>query len=133
MEAHARKEGIVLGILIAVLLVSIFPSALYARRERRDGIRRDEVAAFKRQLEDFNNKHNRYPVTLSASPHQYVVVEQAGDAATAWYLRAELENKVPETADKDLEAERNYYYRVVHDNGHVYYDVCGGTLTCGVE
>lgn len=99
----------------------------------RDGIRRDEVAAFKTVLEQYYNKHEVYPLEFDASPHKYVVVKQANGGAASWYLRAKLENNAVEDEGFDAESGRNYYYRLINESGATYYDVCGGSDGCALE
>lgn len=105
---------------------------MHARQEARDGIRRDEVAAFKRLLEQHYNEYEAYPLIFDASPHRYVVVEQDDKGATTWYLQAEMENDHPEMSDFDAEEGRNYYWRYVQNEGRTYYEVCGGAPSCGI-
>lgn len=121
-----------MAVLVVLLLGLTVPSLLHARREQRDGIRRDELAGLKRELEKKNNELGYYPIEFDASPHRYVVTEAHGDKAIAWYLRAELENFADSTSGFDEERDRNYYYRISNEDEKTFYDVCGGTLTCGV-
>lgn len=125
----ARREYIVLGLLVIVFLGALLPSLLHSRRERRDGIRRSELVAFKQLMEQKNNELGYYPTEFDATPHQFIVTEQNEEQALEWYLRAQLENTPQPTAAFDL--ERNVYFRIVHEGGLVFYDICGGTSTCG--
>lgn len=131
MEKRGWWEWGVVGGLIVVLLVFLVPALLHARAERRDGIRRQEVRQFKQLMEERNNELGFYPYELDASPHVFVVTEGEGQQADGWYLRAELENQAEPTAGFD--EEYNVYYRVVREDEKTYYDICGGTLRCGVE
>lgn len=132
MNIEARKELsalVALGVLFVILLL---PALLHARQETRDGIRRDELAAFKQVLERENNDTGSYPLEFNASPHKYVVDRQDEGGALEWRLRAQLENNPRPTAGFDYEAGRNYYYRIVREDGFTYYEVCGGESTCGL-
>lgn len=131
MTSLAKKEGIVLLLLIAVLVIGLYPALRHARRETRDGIRRDEIAARKTALEQYFNAHDTYPLTFDASPHQYVVEAWDSAGAISWFVRARLENESPETVAFDAEAGRNYWYRIVRYDSATYYDVCGGIARCG--
>ncbi len=119
------------GLLLLVLLLAILPSLHYARREMRDGIRRDALAALKNDLEQYNNKHNVYPFTFVTGTSTYVVTEKDDKGAVAWYLRTALENSHPAGSGIDQEAGHNFYYRIVQAGDKTYYDICGGTSTCG--
>jgi len=131
MTVTARREYMVLIILLIIFLGFLYPSLRYARREARDGIRRDEVAQTKQELEQYFNKHEAYPFEFDASPHVYVVDEQNVVGATAWHIRAQLENRADDASGFDEEAGRNYYWRTGNADRAIYYDVCGGTATCG--
>lgn len=131
MHSRAWYEIGVLGLLVVLLLGLSIPSLLHARKERRDGIRRTELLEFKRMLEEANNELGYYPAGFVASPHLYIAVEGDGDAATSWYLRAELENKAEEAHGFD--EEYNVFYRIVRDGEKTYYDICGGESECGLE
>ncbi len=131
MSDVAKREYIVLGILIVVFAVSLFPALVYMRQERRDGVRRDEINALKTVLELKNNEIGYYSVTFDASPHEYVVMESDGKKAVSWFLRAELENTTDERQEKDLET--NNYYRIVKEGKKTFYDVCGGEFRCDVR
>ena len=131
MTSVAKKEGLVLLFLIVVLGIGLYPALRHARREARDGIRRDEIAARKTSLEQYFNAHETYPREFDASPHQYVVESSDNQGVTGWYVRAQLENKTEETVAFDAEAERNYWYRIIREGETTYYDVCGGIARCG--
>ncbi len=132
MDLLARREYIALG-LAALLFVSLLvPALLHARREARDGIRRNEIAAFKNVLEQYYNVHETYPLTFDASPHRYIVVTSDEEGATAWYLQAMLENKAASHAGQSQEEGANFDYRVVQEGDFTYYEVCGGTPTCSL-
>lgn len=131
MTALAKKEYIVIGFLLGILFASMIPSLLYARKEKRDGIRRDEIAAMKRALEGINNVKGVYPLEFKATPHQYIVTDKDSTSAKGWFLRVELENPTKDELGFDEEAGRNYFFRILNEHGHIYYDVCGGEDTCG--
>ena len=93
MDKLGKRE---IGLAVALLLIiaiGVIPALSHARREGRDGVRRDEVRAIKTDLEMEFNKTEKYPLEFDAGAHEYVVVESDGDAALAWYVRAELENQ----------------------------------------
>lgn len=129
----AKIEIFVFTVLILLFIGFLVPSLQYARRERQDGVRRDEIALLKQSLEQKNNEVGYYPIEFDASPYTYIVEQADAKAAIAWYLRTELENPSEEVNGFDEEGGRNYYFRVVKEEGKTYYDVCGGTFTCGVD
>ncbi len=133
MGRIAQREGLIIGGTVVVFLALLFPALLYARREARDGIRRNEIAAFKQVLEQHYNKYEAYPLEFNAHPHEYVVIEKAGTEAASWYLRAELENPHTTSAGHDEDEGRKYDYRLIHTEGRTYYEVCGGTPTCALD
>jgi hypothetical protein len=128
MNVTARKEIVVVGVLIVVILAGVFFAGLHARREARDGIRREEVRNIKHELEMYFNKHETYPLIFQDAVHEYVVVEQGEEGAKGWYVRAELENMAKPAAGFDL--EYNIDYRIVVDRGRTFYDLCGGNYRC---
>lgn len=129
MERRAIWEYMAVIILLGLLLFGLYPALRYARREHRDGIRRTEVIQLKRALETYYNEHEQYPLQFPAGAHQYVVTESDARQALAWYVRAQLENQPVETAQFD--EEYNIYSRVVREGEQTFFDVCGGTSTCG--
>ncbi len=133
MERITQREALVFLVGVVVFLALLFPALRYARRETRDGIRRNEIAAFKQVLEQYYNTHETYPAEFDASPHRYVVTEMDGAGARAWYLRAQLENKHPTQAGYDEDEGRKYNFRLVQKGSVTFYEVCGGTPDCGVE
>ena len=133
MNTIARKELTVLVLVVLCFVLLLMPALLHARRERRDGVRREALAALKTELEQYNNKTGTYPLTFDAGEYQYVVTEQAKEAATSWHLRTKLENNPQPTTGFDEEAGRNYYYRVVKEDKGTWYEICGGTATCGAD
>ena len=133
MSTLAKREVSVVIIAVIVLLILLIPAVQYSRQEVRDGIRRDEVAAGKRVLEDYFNEHGAYPLVFDAAPHEYVVVVSEGGAALEWFIRAQLENTAPPESGYNPEEERNFHYRVVNDRGQTYYEVCGGSVRCDLR
>lgn len=123
-------ELVVVGVVCVVFVALLVPALRSARREARDGMRRADVLEVKHELEDYFNQYERYPLEFDAGPYQYVVTRAEGNAARAWYIRAQLENSAAPEAAFDL--EYNIYYRVVRDGAVTYYDICGGELHCGV-
>jgi type II secretory pathway pseudopilin PulG len=130
MDTVAKREYLVLVVLVVILLASLYPALMHMRREARDGIRRNELVALKRQMEQHNNELGHYPTQFDAVPHRYVVLEQDGDKAVAWYIRAELENAPQPTAG--FNEEHNVFYQVVRGGDRTFYDICGGEYQCGV-
>lgn len=128
MNATARKEIVVVGLLAVVLLAGVSVAGWHARREARDGVRRAEVRNIKHELEMYFNEHETYPLIFDDAVHEYVVVEQDEKGAIGWYVRGELENKAEPTAGFDL--EYNVGYRVVTEGGRTFYDLCGGNYKC---
>lgn len=131
MTSEAKKEYAVLAVLALVLLISILPALRYARREKRDGVRRDALVELKHKLEEANNKLGYYPVTFSATPYQFVVTHGDGKKAIGWYIRTVLENKHADEKGFDFEGNHNFYYRLSSEHGSTFYDICGGDDTCG--
>jgi len=130
MEKTAKLEISFLLLFFFVFATLLFPAALHARREVRDGIRRNELTNFKTELEKYYNKHETYPLTFNANPHQYAVVEKNTKGATKWFLRAKLENQHKVEKGFDEEAGHNYYYRYINENNNTYFDICGGLYKC---
>ncbi len=128
MNSTFRKEIWVAGTLTVILLVGVVLSGLYARREVRDGIRKQELRKIKHELEMYFNEYDKYPLDFNDPIHDYVVVEKEGDGALGWFVRAELENAPKPTAGFDL--EYNNDYRVVRQGGKAFYDLCGGNYKC---
>lgn len=124
------REMTIIGMLLIVLGISLLPSLAYARRERRDGMRRLELAELKHQLEIYNNEHKMYPLQFQTGPHQYVVTDSDDEQALGWYVRAKLENdRVPE-AGFDNEGGRTYSFRIIRQRDITWYDICGGNFEC---
>jgi hypothetical protein len=101
---------------------------LEARREVRDGVRRQELRDIKHELEMYFNEQEKYPLSFEDPSHQYVVVEKDNEGAMGWFVRAELENKAVPTAGFDW--EYNNDFRVVREGGKTFYDLCGGNYKC---
>lgn len=133
MDRRTTWEISVLVSAVLLCLIAVAPAAQYARREARDGERREGAALAKRHLERYNNEHEQYPLTLPGGSRQYVVLTEHDGGAEAWYIRTPLENAAPNFSGYDFESGRNYYYRIVNENGHTFYDVCGGTALCGAD
>ncbi|MBI3251602.1 MAG: hypothetical protein HYZ62_01690 [Candidatus Andersenbacteria bacterium] len=131
MEKALRWELQTVMCLAILLLLSIIPSLLFARREARDGAVRDQLAATKQKLEEINNQLKYYPLTFDASPFEYVVTEKNFQEALGWFLRARLEQSLKPISAFDYEGDRNYYFRISQIDGQTLYDVCGGTERCG--
>lgn len=130
MNALAKYEVWGLAAAAIIFLLLLIPAMQHSRAEARDGIRRQEIADRKIELEQYFNAHEAYPLEFDASPHEYVVAEQDEVGATRWYLRAVLENSAATKADYDAESGRNYHYRVQQVGDNTVYDVCGGGPDC---
>lgn len=74
----------------------------------------------------------RDPQSPDTWAYTYCVVAVDGRGATAWYLRAQLERRQAPRAAFDAEEGHNFFARVVREDGATFYDICGGTLRCGV-
>lgn len=133
LTIRARREMTTIALAALIFVALLYPNLQHARREARDGLRRDQLALIKQQIEQYNNLHQAYPLQFDAAPNAYVVLNQDSTGATAWYLRAALENPGRPSSGYDAERGRNYIYRIVREGGRTYYDICGGTLTCGVR
>lgn len=131
MNTTARREVTALALAALIFAVLLVPALQHARREARDGQRREALAAAKQQLEQHYNKHEMYPRTFTGDNFEYVVLEVDSRGATAWYLRTALENSAPPQAGFDPEEGHNYYFRVLRDQAQTFYDICGGTSRCG--
>jgi len=131
MKSIRKREYI--GLIVLVLLFSglLLPALQQARREKRDGIRREEARNIKTAVEMYFNEYDFYPLEFNAGGHEYVVLKQAGQGASEFYIRAELENSGETAAGFD--EEYNIYFRIVNEGGKTFYDICGGELRCGEE
>lgn len=49
--------------------------------------------------------------------------------ASGYYLEAQLEVEQPDIVAHDEDDQRNFDYRVLHEDGKILYRVCGGTET----
>src|SRR5687768_3132610 len=68
MLTTARREYLVLAVLLIIFLVSLIPSLLTSRAHVRDGLRRQDITSLKRSLEQFYNEHEYYPPVRQAGP-----------------------------------------------------------------
>lgn len=132
MTKISKREYLVIGLCVLLLLLAVLPSLQYARREYRDGLRREELAAVKRQLEDIYNKKNAYPVDFSLPVHRYFVTSREEDRANAWYIQASMENPHETSSGYDAEEGHNFYYRYMQQAGQTFYEICGGDLSCAL-
>lgn len=133
MFSLARREMLVILVAGMLFVGLLYPALLHSRREARDGRRRDEVAAFKRVLEQYYNEHEVYPLEFDASPHRYIVVERDETGAASWYLKAELENSHEPASGYDGDEGRQFNWRHVRHGQRTYYEVCGGGPTCDLD
>ena len=104
----------------------LIPSLLTARAEFRDGLRRQDVAMLKHNAEMYFNEHNVYPSSLNTSPYRYVVTKTQDQAASGYYIEAELEVAQSDRTAFDEDEQRKYFYRILHKDGKTLYRVCGG-------
>jgi len=130
MRNVAKVEYSFLFLLLVIFIVFLLPAAIYARRESRDGIRRNELTNFKTELEKYYNKHETYPLVFSTGPHQYFAIDKDSKGATKWFLRAKMENLHKAERGFDKEAGHNYFYRYLNENNSTYFDICGGLYEC---
>lgn len=129
MKNTVRTEFLTIILFAIIYLILLYPAIMHARRETRDGIRRQELHAFKKILEQEYNKNNSYPLKFAADPHRYFVLEQSGDKAVKWYLEAKLENFHPN--ETSFDNEKNVYFRYFSPtNNETYYNICGGDYRC---
>ena len=131
MESKARYEFLVVGGLIVVLLLGVSFSMREARREKRDGLRRQGLIEQKIAIEQVNNELGYYPIDFNAGVYEFVVLEGNDVRTTHWYLRTMLERPGIERAGFD--EEYNVFYRTGVENGVPFYDICGSEFHCGVE
>ena len=64
--------------------------------------------------------------------YRYCVTATDASGATAWVLRTRLERRQEPRAAFDPEEGHNYYSRVLREGPETLFEICGGTLTCGV-
>lgn len=121
----AQKEAVTLAALVVLLLLALVPSLLTQRAEVRDDLKRQDIAALKRQAEDFYNQHEYYPDELP-SPYRYVVTDTAAQHTQGYYLETQLERPLANTLGFDEDEKRKYHFRVVNENKQTLYRVCGG-------
>jgi hypothetical protein len=67
LSTVAKREALVLAIILGLFVISLLPALLGVRMERRDGERRTHLAGLKRALEDFNNAQGFYPAPPAAA------------------------------------------------------------------
>jgi hypothetical protein len=132
MDKYGKRElAIVLGIF-TVFILFLVPALIYSRRAERDQVRIQELIEHKIDLEIYFNKYDSYPLQLDVFPHEYVVIKETNNDATAWYLRTQLENRLPLKAGFNDTSGHNHYFRIIEDGTMTFYDICGGTFICGV-
>jgi hypothetical protein len=61
MRPTARREYLVLGLVLIIFFIALIPSLLTSRAQVRDGLRRQDITYLKRSLEQFYNQHTYYP------------------------------------------------------------------------
>ena len=125
-------ELLVLASGVIIFLVMLFPALQHARRDARDGQRREAALEAKRELEDMYNRQESYPLVHDpAGDVSYAVTEMGENEALGWYVRIPLEHFPEQASGFDL--EYNVFWRVVRDGAAAFYDICGGTDTCGAD
>lgn len=127
-RTRAQTEILVLAGLIVLLMIALLPSLLIQRAEVRDDRKRQDIAALKRQAEDFYNQHQYYPDQLP-SPYRYIVTQRQQQHASGYYLEATQERHSADTIGFDEDEKRKYHFRVLNENNQTLYRVCGGTET----
>lgn len=64
--------------------------------------------------------------------YQYCITDIQNNQVTAYYLQAQLENYQPDQIGFDEDEARKYAFRILNENGHTLYRVCGGSeKQCG--
>lgn len=124
--SRAQKEIAASGVLVIALLSALLPSFFIQRAEVRDDLKRQDIAALKRQAEDFYNQYEYYPDELP-SPYRYVVTDTAAQHTQGYYLETKLERPSVNMVGFDEDEKRKYHFRVVNENNQTLYRVCGGT------
>lgn len=134
-------ELAVLGGAALLFLALLLPALRYARQEARDAQRREAVLAAKRELENMYNRTEQYPLVHDPAGEVVYTVTKAGGEqapkhtgsgqALGWYVRIPLELMPAPTSGFDL--EHNVYFRFVREGPVTFYDICGGTDTCGAS
>jgi hypothetical protein len=132
MSPTAKKEKIAVASLFIAFIIFLIPSLIYARRELWDSTQIRQMIKVKEKLEQYNNKHQTYPLEFKNPPFEYVVTEKDSKGALAWYLRTPTKNTLTSKNGFDEEEGRNYYFRIVNENNKTFYDICGGSFTCDV-
>lgn len=117
---------------VAGLLPQLKWQARLVLAASQDLVVEEELAQFKKQLEQFYNAHTYYPTTFDASPYRYVVVADGTQPAAGWYLRARRYSADAEKSDYDGQKGRGFQYRIVKEGEYFYYDICGGVLACTI-
>lgn len=131
MKRTALFEFLVLGLCVAIFLSLLLPAAQYARRKDRDDTRKEQLAKTKIEIEQYNNKYKKYPVSFPAAPFEYIVTENDGHNAISWFIRMPMENADTPKVAFDKEADRNYLYRIAKEGNKTFYDIAGGNETFG--
>lgn len=129
MLTVAGREYLVLTFLLLIFVVLLIPSLLTTRAEIRDGLRKQDIATLKHNAEMYFNEHNIYPTSLDASPYRYVVTKTQDQAASGYYIEAELEVEQLDQTAFDEDELRKYHFRILHEDNKILYRVCGGEET----
>lgn len=131
MNTIAQREYAAVVLLLGLLVVSLLPALVHARRERYDGQRREQLIGFAKDLEAYFDQHRQYPLTFpTGADAQYVVTAATADRASAWYLRTPLQN--PPAPKAGFDYEYNVFFSNGYEGQQGYYQICGGQNTCGV-
>lgn len=142
MSRQSFWEMIAVLVLAAMFLVFALPALFYARADIRDDGRKNDIAQLKHALEQYNNKANNYIATPDGQPgcinskaikapaitsdYRYCVTQVTGKQITGYYLEAQLENHQADYIGFDEDEDRKYAFRILNENGHTLYRVCGG-------
>lgn len=124
---RAQVEYLVLLGGAICFLSFLIPSLRAQRALARDDGRQQIIAYLRRELEDYNNKHNYYPLTFTTpAGFEYVTTQTSGQQAVGYYLQTALEYSPSGNGGFDEDEARKYFYLIVQDHGRILYRVCGG-------
>ncbi len=76
---ETRRDLLLVSIPVLVFLVALVPALAHAQREYRDGVRRDRLRHVKRDLEDWYNRTNAFPLPPSGDAARCGTSDDRGD------------------------------------------------------
>lgn len=115
-RSTGRMEAIGLLILAVVYIGFLVPALITARKEARDGVRRDDLTALKNALEQYQNVAQAYP----AAPRE-PRVGCAVSRETDWFFGSSSplrQKKLFPARMIDTDSGRRYEYCVVEGDTH---------------